>query len=178
MPVQCVMFIMHVAGDDKPCLGDLLIMRCKTGDGSTFQFRLMDQLKPNFTRVAIALGFQQYDIATMEKKDDPMYHLLSQWLQGASQDEDKRPLTWATLIAAIRDAGVHEVANVLENYFVEHVHSTEGECVCFAKLPVWQIQHLYIVSLLLCAQSSTCILLEMTQVRMKSNFEKKKSLGD
>ena len=111
-------------------------MRCNAEDGSTVQFRLMDRLRPKFRRVAIALRFQQHDITTIEKKDDPIYHLLSEWLQGTNQEEDLRPLTWATLITAIRDAGVHEVANVLVKYFVEHVHSTEGECLCFAKLPV------------------------------------------
>ena len=67
---------MHVVGDDKPCLSDLQIMRCNAEDGSNVQFRLMDQLRPMFTaRVAIALGFQQYDISTIEKKEDPMFYL-------------------------------------------------------------------------------------------------------
>ena len=143
-------------------------MKYNAEDGSSVQFRLMDQLRPKFTRVAIALRFQQHDIATIEKKDDPIYHFLSEWLQGSNQDQDPRPLTWATLITAIRDAGVHEVANVLEKYFVKHVRSTEGECLCL-------INYMYLcgkystcrVSLLLCAQSSICILLKKI-VRMQS----------
>ena len=69
--MSCSCVIMHVVhvGDDKPCLIDLQI------DGSNVLFRLMDQLRPKFTRVAIALGFQQYDISTIEKKDDPMFYL-------------------------------------------------------------------------------------------------------
>ena len=67
--MSCSCVIMHVVDDDKPCLVDLQI------DGSNVQFWLMDQLRPKFTRVAIALGFQQYDVSTIEKKDDPMFYL-------------------------------------------------------------------------------------------------------
>ena len=41
-----------------------------------------------------------------------------------------------TLQYSIRDACVDEVVTILEKYFVKHVHITEGECVCFANIPV------------------------------------------
>ena len=105
--------------DAKPHFSDLQIMTCTGEDGTHVQLRLMDRIRPHFIQVAIALKFLEYDIATIEKKEDPVYDLLSKWLQGANHDEDQRPLTWATLITAIRDAGVHEVANVLTKYFVQ-----------------------------------------------------------
>ena len=55
----------------------------------------------------------------MEHKDDPVYHLLSEWLRGANQERDSRPVTWATLITALRDANVQEEADILEKHFVE-----------------------------------------------------------
>ena len=80
----------------------------------------MDQIKPHFRRVAIALNFPHYEVAAMEHSgDDPVYHLLSEWLRGAHQDdEDPRLVTWRTLITALREARLNEVANKLEKYMV------------------------------------------------------------
>ena len=105
--------------DAKPSLIDLQKMTYTDGDGTCVQLRVMEQIRPHFRQVAIALKFLEYDIANIEKKDDPVYDLLIKWSQGANQEEDTRPLTWTTLITAIRDAGVHEVANILTKYFVQ-----------------------------------------------------------
>ena len=85
-------------------------------DGRDVHFRLMDQLKPHWRRLAIALKFPQHEIAIMENKDDSLYYLFSEWLRGANQ-EDPRPVTWRTLIEALRCANVQEEANVLEKHF-------------------------------------------------------------
>ena len=70
-------------------------------DGRDTHFRLMDQLQPHWRRLAIALKFRQCDIAVMKQEDDPVYHLLSEWLRGANQERDSRPVTWGTLITAV-----------------------------------------------------------------------------
>ena len=88
-------------------------------DGRDTHCRLMDQLQPHWRRLSIALKFRQCDIAVMEQKDDPVYHLLSEWLRGANQERDSRPVTWATFITALRDANIQEEANILEKYFVK-----------------------------------------------------------
>ena len=84
-------------------------------------FRLMDQIKPYFKSVAIALKFPYHVAAAMERSvDDPVCHLLSEWLRGANQDEDlSGPVTWRTLITALREACLHEAADCLEKYMVE-----------------------------------------------------------
>ena len=41
--------------------------------------------------------------------------LLSQWLQGRNDQNDKRPKTWKTLLCVMRDARLGELANKLEN---------------------------------------------------------------
>ena len=87
--------------------------------GRDTHFRLMDQLKPYWRRLAIALNFLSCDITVMEHKDDPVYHILSEWLRGANQERDSRPVTWATLITALREANVQEEADMLEKHFVE-----------------------------------------------------------
>ena len=87
-------------------------------DGKVTYFRLMDRLRPHWRRLAIALKFRQYSIAFMEHEDDPVYYLLSEWLRGANHEWDSKPVTWATLITALRDANVQEEAVMLEKYFV------------------------------------------------------------
>ena len=88
-------------------------------DGTCTRFRLMDQLQPHWSRLAVALNFKQCDIAVMKHENDPVYYLLSGWLRGANQEMDSRPVTWRTLITALRDANVQEEANILETHFVE-----------------------------------------------------------
>ena len=88
-------------------------------DGRDTRFRLMDQLRPHWRRLAAALKFHHSDITVMEHKDDPVFHLLREWLRGANQDRDSRPVTWATLVTALHDANVQEEADILEEHFVE-----------------------------------------------------------
>ena len=90
-------------------------------DGKDTRFRLMTKLYPYWRRLAVALKFQLSDITVMEDKNDPVFHLLSEWLRGANQEWDSRPVTWATLITALRDTNVQEEANILEEHFVENV---------------------------------------------------------
>ena len=88
-------------------------------DGRDTHFRLMDQLHPYWRRLAVALKFRQCDITVMKQEDDPVFHLLSEWLRGANQERDSRPVTWGTLITALRKANVQEEADILEKHFVE-----------------------------------------------------------
>ena len=87
-------------------------------DGRDVQIRLMQQVRPHWRDLAIALKFPQHEIAIMEKKDDPVYYLLSEWLRGANQVNDPRPVTWGTLIEALQHANVQEEATVLKNHFI------------------------------------------------------------
>ena len=109
----------YTTADDKPGLDDLLFMSYTGEDGTDTHFRLMDQLQPHWRRLAIALKFRQCDITFMKQEDDPVYHLLSEWLRRANQERDSRPVTWATLITALHKANVQEEANILEKHFVE-----------------------------------------------------------
>ena len=88
-------------------------------DGRDVHFRLMDQLKPHWRRLAIALRFPLHEIANMGNKDDPVYYLLIEWLRGANQEKDPRPVTWRTLIVALQHANVPEAASVLKKHFIE-----------------------------------------------------------
>ena len=99
-------------------------------DGRDVHFRLMDQLKPHWRRLAIALKFPLHEIAVMKQEDDPVFYLLSEWLQGANQEKDSKPVTWRTLIEALRHANVQEEATVLEKHFIITIpNATAGECM-------------------------------------------------
>ena len=87
-------------------------------DGRDVHFRLMNQLKPHWRGLAIALKFPQHEIATMESKDNPVYYILTEWLQGANKEKDSRPASWRTLIEALQHANVQEEATVLEEKLV------------------------------------------------------------
>ena len=88
-------------------------------DGRDVHFRLMQQVRPHWRILAIALRFPHHTIAIMENKDDPVYYLFNEWLRGANQENDPRPVTWRTLIKALRHANVQEEATVLEKHFIE-----------------------------------------------------------
>ena len=90
-------------------------------------FRLKDQVKPYWRDLAVALKFPMHEIAIMEQKDDNsrMYYLFQEWLRGAIQEKDSKPVTWATLITALKKANIQEEAKILEEHFVEMPHSGE-----------------------------------------------------
>ena len=86
--------------------------------GQTVPFRFMDRIRPHWKDVAIALKFPSYDIEVMNRKDDPVFHLLDEWLRGANQEHDTQSLTWRTLIIVLRHANIHMEANILEKYLI------------------------------------------------------------
>ena len=115
------------SADDKPRLRDLLYMSYTGEDERDVQIRLMQQVRPHWRELAIALEFPEYEIAIMEKKDNPVYYLFSEWLREANQEKDPRPVTWRTLIEALRHAGVQEEATVLEKHFIQVPVRPDGE---------------------------------------------------
>ena len=118
--------------DQKPDLNDLLCMSYTSEDGKTINFRLMDRVTPHWRRLAITLKFSQHEIDVMESKDNPVYYFLSEWLREANQENDSRPVTWRTLIEALRDANVQNEANILEQHCVNSMAISQpgGEFEC------------------------------------------------
>ena len=126
---SCEALYLTSAGD-KPGLPDLQYMSYTGEDGRNVHFRLTQQVRPHWRDLAIALKFPPYEIAIMEKKDDPVYYLFSEWLREANQANDPRPVTWRTLIEALRHANVQKEANVLEKHFIEvSVRAADGKYV-------------------------------------------------
>ena len=96
----------------------LLHMQYTDEREKTEHFRLMDRIQSKWERFATALKFPRYTIQTIQKKTDPVFELLAEWLRGANRINDARPLTWRTFITALWKAGFHDEADILEKYFV------------------------------------------------------------
>ena len=108
---------MFTVVDEKPAIYDLQYMSIAGEDGET-RFRLMERLQVRWKNLAIALKFSLHSIEAIERNKDSIYKLLSDWLQGANMEEDTRPVTWRTLIEALREAKIHDEADTLEKHFV------------------------------------------------------------
>ena len=104
--------------DAKPQLCDLQCMSYTNEGGASVYFRLMDRIKPRLTDMAIALSFPRHVIDVVKKDSDPVYYLLSEWLEGRNQENDSRQLSWATLITALQHAGLMEEVEILEQHFL------------------------------------------------------------
>ena len=108
----------YLTADDKPDLSDLQYMSYTGDNGREVHFRLMDQLKPYWRTLAIALKFPRHEIVIMESMNDPIYCLLAEWLRGANKEKDSRPASWRTLIEALRHANVQDEATILEEKII------------------------------------------------------------
>ena len=111
-------------------------MSYKDEEGKIVPFRLMKQIKSKWRNVAAALEFPPQAIKEIKSEDDPLFHLLSEWLEGANQEHDTRPLTWRTLITALKEADIQGVANILEKYLIvtkpaQETESQSGQCCVF-----------------------------------------------
>ena len=71
------------------------------------ELRLMERIHPYCEKLAIALGFPGHEIEAMNQNSGPVLYLLNEWLREASGDPNK-PITWRTLIEALRIANMQE----------------------------------------------------------------------
>lgn len=110
--VNCIFIILCLSVDEEPILGDLQHMEC-----ASIKFRLMERIQPYCEKLAIALGFPGHEIKVMVQKSDPVLHLLTEWLRGASGDPNK-PITWRTLIEALRKAKMQQEVDILKKHFI------------------------------------------------------------
>ena len=85
-------------------------------NGKREKFRLTDRIEAYWKQVAIALNFPEYRIRVFATETSPVYCMLNEWLRGANMEEDRRPLTWKTLITTLQDAKMHEEAKLLETH--------------------------------------------------------------
>ena len=133
MPNTSSVFLPHItAADEKPTLSQLHYMSYTDERGQTMPFRFMDRIRPNWRSIAIELQFPSCFIKALKGEDDPVFHLLDEWLQGANQEHDTRPLTWRTLITVLRRANIQGEADILD-LITEPAQETESPLGQYSK---------------------------------------------
>ena len=116
---------------------DLQCMSYTDEDGKATEFRLKDRIFRNWKDFAYALRFPIHAVESIKPGEDPVEHFLRKWLQGTNKTEDPRPITWGTLIAALRHANFQEEVKILEKHLiqVDTVSTQSGKlCVCIHAL--------------------------------------------
>ena len=108
---------------------DLQCMSYTDEDGKVKDLRLKERILRNWREFAYALRFPIHAVESIKSGEDPVDLIMRKWLQGANKTEDTRPITWGTLIAALRHANFQEEANILEKHFiqVDMVSTQSGE---------------------------------------------------
>ena len=140
---SCSDFCRFTTVDDEPKMYDLQCKSYTGEDGKVKDFRLRERISRNWRDFAYALRFPIHVVESIKSGEDPVEHLLRKWLQGANKNEDPRPITWGTLIAALRHANFQEEVSILEKHFiqVDTVSAQSGEfCVCLYMLCMFIVQ--------------------------------------
>ena len=136
---SCNDFCCFTAVDDEPKMYDLLCMSYTDEDGKVKDFRLKERISRNWRDFAYALRFPIHVVESIKSGEDQAEHLLKKWLQGMNKTEDRRPITWGTLIAALHHTNFQEEVNILEKHLiqVDTVSTQSGKlslCICSAWL--------------------------------------------
>ena len=106
-------------------------------NGKDTDFRLKERILRNWRDFAYALNFPIHAVESIKPGEDSVDYFLRKWLQGANKTEDPRPITWGTLIAALRHANFQEEVKILEKHLiqVDTVSTQSGELsVCIHAL--------------------------------------------
>lgn len=102
----------YTATDEMPELHQLQLLK---GRGQTL--RVMETIAPRWKQLAIALGFDQSRIKSIErnshyKTEDASLSTLIRWRNG---EHDLKLCTWANLILALQACGERALANSLKS---------------------------------------------------------------
>lgn len=96
---------------------NLSCLKYKSASGKDERLFVMDDMAPRWRNVGLMLNFSPADLDNIEtsQQKDPVKcceKLMSQWLGGFVSDS--RPKTWSTLIEALKDARLGDLADKIE----------------------------------------------------------------
>ena len=105
-----IFFASITAAGDRPTLRELQFL-----EGGR-KLRVIKRVTPNWMNLAIALGFDQSGIKTIEKDyrgsmEEACREMFMRWLDG--EDDLVQPCTWDTLIDCLGHASFDDVADSL-----------------------------------------------------------------
>ena len=116
MDYQCILEVLltvFIQIGATPELRDLL---CLSGEDEK-EVRVIESVTPNWKSVALALGYNQYRIDTIEQdcmrlSRDACLTMFKRWLNG--EHDLAEPRSWGTLIKCLNRAGFVDVATKLK----------------------------------------------------------------
>ena len=106
-------FDASIISGDQPKLHELQLLEGVDGR----KVRVIERVAPDWKDLAIALGFDQSRIKTIEKDyrgsmEEACQEMFMRWLDG--EHDLAQPCTWNTLISCLRRAAFIDVANSLK----------------------------------------------------------------
>ena len=109
---MCVLCLCFIIIADQPKLHELQLLEGVDGR----KVRVIERVAPDWKDLAIAVGFDQSRIKTIEKNyrgsmEEACQEMFMRWLDG--EHDLAQPCTWDTLIKCLRRAGFNDIANSL-----------------------------------------------------------------
>ena len=113
---MCVNLFLNV--DTKPEITTLNCFKYKDEQGRTQRIYIMDEIAAKWKRFGLCLKFSPSSLNNIESTcrgdvEACVNRLLTMWLEGHVQDVSHAPITWETLLEALRDARLGKVADNL-----------------------------------------------------------------
>ena len=101
-------------------LGDLTCFKYKDPSGKTKRLYVIEEMGPRWKDVGKALKFspaelQNIDITNRQNPEECCDSLMTKWISGFVSQREKQPLTWATLLEAMEDSRLGDLAGKLES---------------------------------------------------------------
>lgn len=108
----------------KPDLAALFCFKYMNLDGTTNKIYIIDTIASKWNLVGHYLGFPPSTLENIQTVSGDDMHgcaqrLLALWLQGHIQDTSRFPITWKTLIKALRDTRYGDLARTLTNQLLK-----------------------------------------------------------
>ena len=119
----------YIVGES-PKLCELQLLKL----ASRRELRIIETVAPHWKKVAIALGFNQARIKTIEmgshyQPEEACREIFSSWLNGA---HDLKPVTWSSLIQCLKEAKLMETVDMLSNMVSRYKHEKREREYCNA----------------------------------------------
>ena len=118
-----LILITFIPLDSKPDFKTLVCLKYKDEQGRT-QI-IMDEIAARWKRIGISLNFSPSSLNNIELTchhdvEGCVNRLLAMWLDGHVQDVSQAPITWETLLQALREARLGQLADVVTDLLTSH----------------------------------------------------------
>ena len=97
------------------------VLLCYKRDGEEEPVRIIDEVAPNWKDLGILLNFGPNELDNISKQhskpEECCRDMLAKWLAGYNDSKrNTAPVTWETLLEAIKDARWGTLARKIENF--------------------------------------------------------------